>query len=106
MTPVPAACAPSEDTPITYRELETTYRMLGRLVSWPNLLTLLEECHSVHVVFSLERNGDSSARSMSVTKDQMRQVALEGIRWAHQSGQRQRVRVNSAGRTLYVGARV
>lgn len=84
-------------------ELRRNKSLLGVLVSWANLLTLIDECGSVHVVFGLTRSGELSGRSMEVTKDQARQAAVEGIRWSAEKQEIQQVRVTACAGTLWFG---
>jgi hypothetical protein len=93
----------NEARPVTFREVSAAATPLGVLVSWGNLLTLIDECRSVHVVFGLKRSGESSCRSMEVTKDQARQTAVEGIRWSAENQELQQVRVCASGGTLWFG---
>lgn len=84
-------------------ELRRNKSLLGVLVSWANLLTLIDECDRVQVVFGLKRSGESSCRGMEVTKDQARQTAVEGIRWSAENQELQQVRVTAVGGTLSFG---
>lgn len=93
----------NEARPVTLREVSEARTMLGVLVSWGNLLTLIDECDRVHVVFGLKRSGESSCRGMEVTKDQARKTAVEGIRWSAEKQELQQVRVTAVGGTLSFG---
>lgn len=87
---------------LTFSEVAT--HVIGMLMTWEELIPLLEQSRSVNVTFEIMRDGVSSRGSVAVDPREMITRARNGIQWAAGQGQLQQIRVSATtDGTLWIG---
>jgi len=78
--------------------------VIGRLVTWEQLIGLIHEAHDIQVTFGIKRDGTWSGGSISVTKEKALERAENGRRWSREKGEEQKIRVSATKSVLWFGA--